>query len=469
MNDASADPASDNAMMVSSGASSDRPPGAVSRRRVLAWFGAGVVGVTGLGLAAAQWWVRSPQQVLMDTAAPAPAVLTAPVELRVLRDTVVMRGLVGAGTSIEVTPAPAEGEAVVTAVRVAAGDELVLGAVAVEVAGRPLLALAGEVPAYRDLRPGMTGKDVTQLQQSLRELGHDPGGADGTFGSATKLALESLYSELGYDVTVAGDERALSDADRQVTQAERALQAAQEALDRLTEHPPPTPEPGQPDPVVEAERQLQFAQEDLDAARADRAELARTTGPMLPLSEFVFLPQFPSRVEQVTAQVGAQVAAPLLTLSSGALVVRARLNPGQRDLIAEGMQVEIFSELHGITAAGVVASVGELEQDELGGQSHPLLVTPTEDPLDERLASADVRLTVQAAASQGEVLVVPISALYADGDGATAVLKLAGDDTQQRVVVTAGVSGDGYVAVSPADDGALVAGDLVVVGAGTLP
>jgi hypothetical protein len=277
--------------------------------------------------------------------------------------------------------------------------------------------------------------------------------------------LKSFYSSLGYEVAVAGDERALIDADRQVTAAERAVQVAQEALDRLRANPPAV-EPGQPDPVAEAERQLQYAREDLEAAKADRAEVERTTGPMLPLSEYVFLPLFPARVEQLTARVGAPVEPPLLTLSSGALVVRARLNPGQRELISVGMPVEILSELHNITAAGVVASVGELEQDETGLRAYPMLVTPVDAPLDERLAGADVRLTVQAAATEGEVLVVPISAVYADADGATAVLKLLDDGTQQRVVVVAGVSGDGYVAVTPVEQGALVAGDRVVVGAG---
>jgi hypothetical protein len=326
----------------------------------LIWFGAGIVGVSSIGVLATRL-IRSPQQVLADTAAPPPGVLTAPVEFRVLRDTVVLRGRVGAGTSIEVTPVPAEGRAVVTGVRVGAGDEFALGGVLVEVAGRPVLALAGEVPAYRDLRPGMTGKDVAQLQESLRALGHDPGGTGGTFGPGTKQALRDFYLSLGYEVTEAGDVSALTAADARVRQAERALQTAQETLDRLKRNPPPTPEPGQPDPVVEAERQVQFAREDLDAAKADRAELQRTTGPMLPLSEYVFLPEFPARVEQINARVGAEVTPPLLTLSSGALVVRAQLNPGQRELIAEGMAVEILSELHNITAAGVVASVGELD------------------------------------------------------------------------------------------------------------
>jgi len=443
---------------------SGQTPGPVSLRRVLIWFGAGVAGVTGLGVLATKL-IRSPQQVLAETAPPSPGVLTAPVELRVLRDTVVLRGQVGAGTSIEVTPVPAQGHAVVTGVRVQAGSEVALGAVLVEVSGRPLLALAGEVPAYRDLRPGMTGKDVAQLQQSLRDLGHDPGGTSGTFGPGTKRALESFYSSLGYEVAVAGDERALIDANRRVTQAERAVQAAQEALDRLRANPP-TVEPGQPDPVAEAERQLQYAREDLETAKAERAEVERTTGPMLPRSEYVFLPQFPARVERITARVGGPVEPPLVTLSSGALVVRALLNPSQRELISEGMPVEILSELYNITAAGVVASVGELPQDQTGARGYPMLVTPTGSALDERLAGADVRLTVQAAATEGEVLVVPISAVYADADGATAVLKLLDDGTQQRVVVTAGVSGDGYVAVTPVEEGALVAGYRVVVGAG---
>ena len=50
--------------------------------------------------------------------------------------------------------------------RVDSGDHLG------EVSGRPLFALRGNVPAYRDLKLGMTGSDVTQLQRALRDLGY---------------------------------------------------------------------------------------------------------------------------------------------------------------------------------------------------------------------------------------------------------------------------------------------------------
>lgn len=445
---------------------SSHASGPLSRRRVLIWFGAGVVGVAGLGFAATRL-IRSPQQVLADSEAPLRGVLTAPVELRVLRDTVVLRGTVGAGQAIEVTPVPAEGRAVVTGVHVRAGDEFGLGAVLVEVAGRPVLALSGAVPAYRDLRPGMSGKDVMQLQESLRALGHNPGGTNGVFGAGTKQALKNLYTRLGYEVVTAGEAASLTAAEQRVTAAQRALEQAQAAL-ALLEASPPTPEPGAPDPLAQARDAVRFAQEDRDAAVRDRDQVQAASGPMLPLSEYVFLPEFPGRVEQSAARVGVEVVPPLLTLSSGSLVVRARLNPGQRALVAEGMAVQILSELNNITAAGVVASIGEIEQDEQNGRSHPMLVTPTESAMDERLAGADVRLTVQAAATDGEVLVVPLTAVYNGADGNTAVLKLLPDETQQRVTVTAGVSGDGFVAVTPVD-GTLVAGDLVVVGAGGSP
>jgi peptidoglycan hydrolase-like protein with peptidoglycan-binding domain len=356
---------------------------------------------------------------------------------------------------------------VVTALRVKAGDEFPAGAVLVEVAGRPLVALAGEVPAYRDLRPGMTGTDVRQLQSSLKLLGHDPKTADGVFGSSTKTALRDFYSGLGFVVatTGEGDAAALAAADARVTAASRALQGAQEDLARLEAHPPSVG-PGEADPVEQARKQVRFAQEDLAAAQRDRAELERTTGPMLPLSEYVFLPQFPARVEKLSAKIGAEVSPPALTLSSGALVARAGLNNSQRALLKEGMEVQILSELQNVTATGVVASIGNLTQDSSGVRSYPMVVTPTQHALDPKLAGADVRLTVQAASTDGEVLVVPISAVYADADGATVVLKVNPDGSQQRVTVTAGVTGDGYVAVTPVN-GSLKAGDSVVVGART--
>lgn len=440
--------------------------GAAMNRRRLLLLGAATAAISAAGLGATRW-VRSPQQLLADEQPPAPTTLTASVERRILRDTVVLRGQVGAAGTFEVTPAPRNAErSVVSAVRVQQGQEVVPGKVLLEVAGRPLVALPGDTPAFRDLRPGTTGKDVTQLQKALKALGFDPKDSDGVLGPGTKRALTAYYDGLGYPVPVDGDPLALVGARDQVRAAERTLADARANLRRLQSAPPAPPDPTKPDPLEEARTRVTHAEEDLASAKAALAERERTSGAMLPLSEVVFLPAFPARVEKLSAVVGAEVKAPLITISSGALVVRAKLNPGQRALLKPGMPVEVTAEVLGVTAKGTVASIGELEADDTGTRAHPMTVTATGEPWRAQLAGQDVRLTVEAASTGEEVLVVPVSALFAGADGRVAVIRLTVDGRQERVVVTPGVSGDGYVAVTPVD-GALDPGDRVVVGSGT--
>ena len=76
----------------------------------------------------------------------------------------------------------------------------------------------------------------------------------------------------------------------------------------------------------------------------------------------------------------------------------------------------------------------------------------------------DVRLTVTAAQTDGNVLVVPVSAVSAAADGDTTVTVQDATGRLRRVGVQAGESGDGFVAVSPVEAGTLKAGDRVVVG-----
>lgn len=433
-------------------------PGRIPKRLTLPLVSGAMIAVIVLAVAAGSL-VRSPQQHLADTEPPAPTVLTAPVEFRVLSDTVVTRGLVTAGDRFEVTPTPPEGTSpVVTAVAVAAGDAFDSGAVLVEIAGRPLIALPGDIPPYRDLLPGAEGSDVSQLQHALADLGFDPGETDGSLGTGTKDALEELYASLGYPPPLYGDARAVTDAQRTVTAAERTVEQAQAELDLLREAPEPDEQA-----VANAERQVEWAREDLAYAEADLSQTEAATGAMLPLSEVVFLPSFPARVDAITAQVGTEVAAPLITVSSGALEVQADLNPGQRALLDLGMPVEVFSELDGVTAAGTIAAIGELESDEAGLQFHRMTVAPTEDAFAPGLAGQDVRLTVETAATEEEVLVVPVAALFGAANGTVTVIRVLADEQTERVEVAVGTSGDGYVEVAPVA-GALSQGDMVLLG-----
>ncbi|MGE5827305.1 MAG: hypothetical protein ACM30G_02950, partial [Micromonosporaceae bacterium] len=192
------------------------------------------------------------------------------------------------------------------------------------------------------------------------------------------------------------------------------------------------------------------------------AALIGSTGVMLPVSEATFLPTMPGRVVRLDAQVGAAVKSPTIVLSSGALVVIGNLNPAQRDLVRIGLNAEIFSEALNVKAQAVVATIGSLATAEVGGQYYPLTIQPG-SPLDASMDGQDVRLTIESARTVGEVLVVPVAAIGAGADGQTSVTRLGANGAEQRVVVTVGVSGDGYVEIRPAD-GQLAPGDRVVVG-----
>jgi hypothetical protein len=128
----------------------------------------GAAVLLGVGGLLGATYVKSPAQLAAEQRPAPPTVLTAPVKRQVVGASVVLRGTVAGSREIQATPVPvttgAEGGAAgppLTAVRKSQGDTVNAGEVIVEVAGRPLVALPGDEPAYRDLRPGDSGKDVT--------------------------------------------------------------------------------------------------------------------------------------------------------------------------------------------------------------------------------------------------------------------------------------------------------------------
>jgi peptidoglycan hydrolase-like protein with peptidoglycan-binding domain len=448
------------------------------RRTLLAVLGVAVL-VAAAGVTS-PLWIKSPQQLAADAKPPAPTVLTAPVERKTLRDVVVLRGELKPSQAFEVTPASRTGsKAVVTAVKVKQGDLVDAGTVALEASGRPFIVLPGATPAFRDLKPGATGRDVTQLQAALASLGQDPREHDGTFGPGTKRALTSFYSSRGYTpVPVSEDDQKQVDALRkQVTAAERQVSDAREAAAALRGDANATPQQ-----KAQADKAVTRATEDLTTARRDLTDVERTTGAMLPQSEYTFLPSFPARVDALKAVVGAEVATPLVTFSTGDLVVRASLTAAQHDLCKPGATVEIVGD-DGLTAKGTVTTIGPLETgdhgddggsagaDKSGGggaatgpPGYPVTVTPAAR-IDPRYSGQNVRVSIEAAASTGDELVVPVSAIYGAADGQVYVTRRSRDGHEQRIVVEPVLGAQGYVVVK-VKDGQLSPGDLVTVGTG---
>src|SRR6476469_7479133 len=168
-----------------------------TRQRTLAVTVVLAMLVLGAGFLAGRL-VRSPAQQAADASGPGPTLLTVPIRMDTLTSQVVTRGDVSAGTQTDIDP-PAGGTSgssttpIVTRVAVSAGQEISQGQVLAELSGRLVFALAGNIPAYRDLRPGYQGADVRQLQEDLKAMGFGPTKIDGNYGDSTKTAVKKFY------------------------------------------------------------------------------------------------------------------------------------------------------------------------------------------------------------------------------------------------------------------------------------
>lgn len=182
--------------------------------------------------------IKSPADEAAARQAPPASRITVPVERQVLSSSLVLSGEVQYNEPTPIRLAGAvgveEGEAqVITAVP--SLDQLVQdGDVLLEVTGRPVFALQGDLPMYRRLSSGSEGPDVLQLERSLERLGFAPGQVDNVFDEATAAALTAMYTEAGYEPE--GPSRSQRDelrlARQAVTDAETALRTARQDLER---------------------------------------------------------------------------------------------------------------------------------------------------------------------------------------------------------------------------------------------
>lgn len=203
----------------------------MDRRVVLAVVAAIAVLSAGIGWVAGQR-IKSPAEIAAGQEPPPPSLITVPVERRTLSQNVVVRGTIRPSDETDLVVASAAGATVITRLDKEAGDLIEEGDVVVEVAGRPVIALRGELPAFRNLIPTLDGPDVRQLEQALVRLGYDPGPVDSSYSPKTGDAVAALYRDRGYtaqeaDASVQG---ALAAAEATVNAQERAVTEAENAL-----------------------------------------------------------------------------------------------------------------------------------------------------------------------------------------------------------------------------------------------
>jgi putative peptidoglycan binding protein len=156
-------------------------------------------------LAAGAWvagsHIESPADAAARTAPPTPSPILVPIEQRVLSSNIVTRGKArfGLPRPVSIPPSSLKPTAGLIATLPLRNTQIGEGGVLFTASGRPVFALRGNIPAYRDLAPGISGDDVRQLEHSLMRMGLDPGPLDGTYDQQTSAAVAKLYKLRGWE------------------------------------------------------------------------------------------------------------------------------------------------------------------------------------------------------------------------------------------------------------------------------
>jgi hypothetical protein len=478
-----------------------------------------------VGLALGQF-ITSPGEAASNASAPKPGLITVPVENRVLANDVTIRGDATYADAVDVKIETGEvgGPAVVTGQVPAVGATFTPLSIALEVAGRPVIVLPGDLPVYRTLRVGVSGPDVLQLKQALSAVGINPGdAASNVFDSDTANAITELYAAVGYPVPesetstadavrsaadgVASARSALAAAERElavaqsgptaveqveqnnlVRSAQRALAAAQaggvpdtiaDAQDALTLAETRRAEVFAPKDTGAQHAAVNSAAVQVDSALQLLADAETETLAFLPSSEVLFLAGLPRRVDEITVQRGSTVSGSVMKVSGATLVIKASAAKADATLIEKGAKAT-FVLPDGTEKTATVTSVapaGSTEQTPgttTGGtdsqkadagrfdiQLIPDQLTPEELA---QLQGTNVRVSIPVSSTDGEVLAVPIAALTAGANGESRVEVSTGNSDETRLVeVTTGLAADGFVEVSSTSN-ELKIDDLVVVG-----
>lgn len=394
---------------------------------------------------------RTPGEVAARSAAPAASTITVPVERRRLARQAVLECSLTSRMQVAVRPMTgADGSpAVVTALSRANGERVVEGDTVIELAARPVFVMRGELPSFRELRPGAEGADVRQLQSALHRLGFFDAAVDGAYGPSTSDAVIEFYEQQGYTPAYTSTDAPirLREAQRAVTEAAAALDRAQHATDRRE------------------------ARQELTDTRLALTDLTATEGAVVPLGEVMFMTSSWARVKSPALELGDTLATSQMFLTGGKQALSCPLM--EITGFDTGMQASVTTPSGNTLRATIVDlsdnSTATTEGEE-GTSTDSILTSAAAEPT----ALLSTKRTLKATGAQdGYVavvdleraesvgLVVPVTALWSRPGGST-VVKVLGQDKTDEVAVSVVMEADGLVQITAAQDG-LEAGDQVVV------
>ena len=490
----------------------------MTQRRLTALFGVlALAAVTAVGGWVAAANIESPAEIAARTAPPEPSLILVPVEERVLSSNIVTRGTARFGLPQPISIAPSalkSGTAGLITTLPSAGAQFDEGDVVLTASGRPVFLMQGDIPAYRDLVPGVSGEDVRQLEEALKRLGFDPGQLDGAYDESTSSAVADWYKAAGHEpfgptaeqrAEIKSLEAALAEAQKLQISADSAMAQADltvEAARRKAEHARSVAEAELQAAIrerdlafmdVSAIANVEVARAALEAAKTEgdlevqtaiaskkvaafeaqhAADLVATSaaeldsarrmlGVQVPADEIVFLPALPVRIHEITAAVGAEASGAVMSATDNKITIDASLPLDAGPLVRPGMEVDIDEAAYGIRTKGSVEFVANTPGTHgVDGYHIYFAVAVPEPPM--QLEGFSLRLTIPIESTSGPVTAVPMSALSLAPDG-TSRVQVENNGTLTYVTVEPGLAANGYVEVASGGH-ELEPGQLVVVG-----
>ena len=182
----------------------------------------------------------------------------------------------------------------------------------------------------------------------------------------------------------------------------------------------------------------------------------------VPANEMVFFPTLPLRIDDTKIKRGDPATADVMTVSGTRLAVDSSLLTTEAPLTKLDAAATIEAPEFGYTSTGHITFVAD-RPGLRGTDAQHIAIEVKPDDAPTQLVGASVRITIPTKTTNGEALVVPVSALSVRADGSTQLQIEDRPGSTRTVVVTAGLSAQGFVEIVPVS-GAVSVGSRVVIG-----
>ncbi|MDY0946852.1 peptidoglycan-binding domain-containing protein [Frigoribacterium sp. CFBP9039] len=403
----------------------------------------------GWGLAHA---FESPAQREAAATAPSPLPVTSEVRVGDLTRRITFQATVGrTGLMSVALPSPAAEPAYVTGKPTSSGAPVAAGQIVTEVNGRPVFAVTGGFPFYRELRRDHTGPDVRQLQAALRDAGI-PTTVDGVFGAGTERSLTALYSRTGHAPPTVVD----VEEDRGVPGTD-ATPGTDAAVDATGAQPAPAGTSATaPSPSAAPSASSAADTSDTDPT-SDRPVTRRVVASPAELVVVPTLPAVAAETPAVGTAAGSEVE---LRLESGRLRIAADVPVLIAETLIEG-STGTFTAADGATTPITLETVVPGGDDDAESR---VILDAANGELVPDLLGAEGLVALDIETVQTGSLIVPTVAVAGGGGSGEAHLLVEQDDgTFRRIPVVETGQLDGESAVEPTDPDDLGEGDRVRV------